>query len=200
MSLTLPNTHITGCFAKRDRFKTCVAAFPSIRPSYLICLKNPNSLLQPGRTTINKLSPDRSCRPNNYTDTWAITSTNTPTAEELKSPSSLLNDVGACLRADAVTQGVSGNKIPLLCSLLKPVPIPRLWFTPFDPIITKHLAKCGLQSCQAVQKFRLTTAAEYKTHICCVFAGVLYPKIKSYIQALRLGKTIPGQAQRVPGG
>ena len=61
-----------------------------------------------------------------------------------------------------------------------------------------HLVKCGLLSCQAVQKFRLTTSAECKKHISCVFAGVLYPKIKFYIQVLRLVKAIPGQTLRVP--
>jgi hypothetical protein len=79
-------------------------------------------------------------------------------------------------------------------------PAPRLWFQPFDSQVTMHLAKCVLQSRQAVQKFRLTNAAECKTHISCVFADVVYPKIKFYIQAFRLGKAIPGQVLRVPGG
>jgi hypothetical protein len=78
--------------------------------------------------------------------------------------------------------------------------VPRLWFQPVDSLIMTHLANCGLQACQTVQKFRLTNAAQCKTHISCIFAGVLYPKIKFYIQALRLGKVIPGQVLRVARG
>ena len=78
--------------------------------------------------------------------------------------------------------------------------VSRLWFQPFDSLIMTHLANCGLQACQTVQKFRLTNAAECKTHISCIFAGVLYPKVKFYIQALRLGKAIPEQVLRVARG
>ena len=55
-----------------------------------------------------------------------MTSTTTPTAEELRCPPSLLNYMGASLRAVAVTAGMSGSKIPHLCPLLTPVSRPAV--------------------------------------------------------------------------
>ena len=55
-----------------------------------------------------------------------MTSTNTPTAEELRCPASLLNYMGASLRAVAVKAGMCGSKIPHLYSLLTPASRPAV--------------------------------------------------------------------------
>jgi hypothetical protein len=138
-----------GLYDIGGRFKTCVAAVRSTRPSYLICHKSEfsdaartnstannlspvrrcrtnstaNTLsparrcrtnstvntLSPARrcrtnSTANKLSPARRCRPNNHTELWAMASTNIPTAEELRCPPSLLNDMGACCALSLLQQ------------------------------------------------------------------------------------------------